>query len=96
MTEIIGLCCAPATETDVVLPGGPPPLDKENIALRESGIVILNPRIGVIVPPLLNLHNRVTTTLHLVHQIDAAASIVIGSIRNCLLLEWGHKPPERI
>jgi hypothetical protein len=96
LAAIIGLRRAVATETSIVLPRGPPPLNEKNVAVREPSIIVLHTGVRLIITSLLNLHDSVTTSVYLIHQVDPTTSIVIGSIRNSLLFEWGHEAPERI
>jgi hypothetical protein len=94
LTAIVGLRRAVATETRIVLPRGPSPLNEENVTVREPRVIVLHTRVRLVITSLLDLHDSVTTSMHLIHQVDPTASIVIGSIRNSLLFERGHKAPE--
>jgi len=94
LTLVIGLSSTLAADGLVVLPGRPTPLDEENVSLGESSVIVLDARVWLIITTLLHLNNSMSVTMHLVHEIDSTTTIVVRSVRNCLLLEWGHETPE--
>jgi hypothetical protein len=94
LTLVVGLGGTLAADGLVVLPSGPAPLNEENIALGEPRIIVLDARVWLIITTLLHLDNGMSSVMHFVHEINSTTTIMVRSIRNCLLLERGHEAPE--
>jgi len=94
LTTVVGFRGSIAAERSIVLPGWPTPLHEEHITLRKSSVIVLDTGVGLIVTTLLDLDNRVTSPLHLIHEINATTTIVVRRCGHSLLFEWIYKTPE--
>jgi hypothetical protein len=94
LPTIVGLRRAVTADRRIVLPRRPTPLNEEHVTLRKPRVVIFHTRIGFIIATLLHLDHSVTTTLHLVNEINASTAIVVRRCGHGLLFERGYKAPE--